>query len=179
MPRVREWWRRRSRRTKARLVFYPALLALLGGFLALTMVMPGRSHHGPLPVLDAAAEAGARALRADVAALSTGSERSERVPGSLGRSAAFVEDALRAAGHSVTRLPYDDDGTQVTNLEARLAARDARSEAEIVIVGAHYEARPARRAPTTMRAGSRPCSLSRARSPRHGAFVASSGSSRS
>ena len=54
MPPVLAWWRRRSRRAKARLVAYPALVGALGGFLAYAMVMPGRSHQGPLPALDVA-----------------------------------------------------------------------------------------------------------------------------
>ena len=51
MSGVLGWWRGRSRRTKDRLIFYPGLALLVGGFLAFTRVMPGRSHHGRLPSL--------------------------------------------------------------------------------------------------------------------------------
>ena len=132
------WWRRRSRRTKRRLVFYPALLGALAGFLGYTMVMPGHSHRGLLPPLDAAGEERAARLRADVAALvGERGDRSQRTPGSLERSGAVIEAAWRADGYPVTRLPYVSDGVTVANIEAVLAG-GARAN-EVVVVGAHYD----------------------------------------
>jgi hypothetical protein len=69
MPAVRRWWRTRSRRTRARLIFYPGVVLLAAGFLAFTMVMPGRSHHGPLEPLSARETELAGRLRSDVTAL--------------------------------------------------------------------------------------------------------------
>jgi Zn-dependent M28 family amino/carboxypeptidase len=132
------WWRRRSRGTRRRLVFYPGLLLAAGGFLAFAMVMPGRSHRGPLPALAPEGEALAARLRADVAILvGEDAERSQRTKGSLERSATLLEGALREGGLVVQRLPYASEGMTVMNLEATL---DGGTRArEIVVVGAHYD----------------------------------------
>ena len=115
------WWRRRSRGTRRRLVFYPGLLALAGGFLVFTMVMPGRSHHGALPALGPEGEVLAERLRADVTLLvGQDAERSQRTKGSLERSATLLEAALREEGLVVQRLPYVSDGVTVVNVEATL-----------------------------------------------------------
>lgn len=63
------WWRRRSRRAKARLVFYPGLVLLAVGFFAFTMVRPGQRQHGELPPLGEGGEALATRLRTDVTLL--------------------------------------------------------------------------------------------------------------
>jgi hypothetical protein len=136
------WWRRKSRRTKARLIVYPALLALTGGFLAFTMVMPGRSHRGAVPPLGPEGEALAKILRADVTALvgeggETGIDRSQRSPGTLDRAGQVIEGALKEHGYTVTRLPYSSDGVTVANLEAVLPG--AGKASEVVVVGAHYD----------------------------------------
>lgn len=135
---VNGWWRRRSRGTRRRLVFYPGLLALAGGFLVFTMVMPGRSHHGALPALGPEGEVLAERLRADVTLLvGQDAERSQRTKGSLERSATLLEAALRAEGLVVQRLPYVSDGVTVVNVEATLDG-GARAR-EIVVIGAHYD----------------------------------------
>ena len=145
------WWRRRSRGTKRRLVFYPVLAAVFAGFLAFMMAMPGRSHRGALAALDPEGERLAVRLRADVTALagadgaspavagarSTGGERSQRVPGSLERAAVMIEGAFREDGYVVTRLPYASDGATVANLEAVLAGGSLARE--VVVIGAHYD----------------------------------------
>lgn len=132
------WWRRRSRRAKARLLSYPSLVGALGGGLAYAMVMPGASHHGALPPLDARGRERAAALRADVVALAgRGPERSQRVAGTLERAEATIDAALRDAGYAVERMPYDSDGVRVANLEATL--RGGERADEIVVVGAHYD----------------------------------------
>ena len=138
MPGVFAWWQKRSRPAKRRLVFYPGLVALGGGFLAFTMVMPGRSHQGALPPLGPEGEADASRLRADVTRLvGDDVERSQRSNGTLERSAALLESALREDGLAVQRLPYASDAVTVTNLEATL---DGGTKAqEIVVVGAHYD----------------------------------------
>jgi len=132
------WWQKCSRRAKRRLVFYPGLLAIGGGFLAFTMVMPGRSHQGALPPLGPESEALASRLRADVTRLvGDDAERSQRSNGTLERSAALLESALREDGLAVQRLPYASDAMTVANLEATL---DGGTKArEIVVVGAHYD----------------------------------------
>jgi Zn-dependent M28 family amino/carboxypeptidase len=107
-------------------------------FLAFTMVMPGRSHRGPLPALSPEGERLAVRLRTDVAALvGEDIERSQRVAGSLERTAGRIESALRESGFAVTRLPYASDAVTVVNLEASLPG--GAKAREIVVVGAHYD----------------------------------------
>ncbi|HSO30865.1 MAG TPA: M20/M25/M40 family metallo-hydrolase [Labilithrix sp.] len=132
------WWRRRSRRAKGRLIFYPGLAALVGGFLAYAMVMPGRSHRGPLPALAPEGEALAARLRTDVTLLvGEDVERSQRAPGTLERTATLLASALREDGLAVQRLPYASDAVTVVNVEAVLDG-GARAR-EIVVFGAHYD----------------------------------------
>lgn len=138
---MRAWWRRRSRRTKARLVFYPSFVAALGGAAAWMIAMPGRSHRGPLPPLDAQETALRDALRADVLALAGAiGERNVDRRGTLAKSAAFLDEAFAAAGHAPRHVPYDVDGATVENLEAVLEG--AARPREIVVVGAHYDSAP-------------------------------------
>ena len=138
MLRVGEWWRRRSRNTKRRLVFYPAIVLGFGAFLAFTMLMPGRSHRGALPPLEAEQEKLATRLRADVTALVGASpERSQRLAGTLERGAGLIEKELQADGYAVTRLPYVSDGATIVNLEAVLAG--GALAREVVVIGAHYD----------------------------------------
>ena len=100
------WWRKRSRRAKGRLIFYPSLVSLAVAFFAFTMVMPGRSHHGGLPPLGIAGEARAARLRSDVTLLvGEDVERSQRAAGTLERTAGLIESALRETEYPVARLP--------------------------------------------------------------------------
>lgn len=138
MPAVRLWWRLRSRKTKARILFYSGLVVVVTSFLVYALAMPGRSYRGPFRELDAAGQRRALDLKSDVMALvGTGEERSQRVTGSLDHAAKLVEGAFQEAGHSVVRLPYDSDGVKVVNLEATLEGRT--KSGEVVVVGAHYD----------------------------------------
>jgi hypothetical protein len=132
------WWQRRSKNTKRRLIFYPGLLLLGGGFLAYAMSMPGRSHRGPLGALGPERERLSERLRADVVALvSERGDRSQGSPGTLDRASGTIESSLRDDGYAVSRLPYVSDGVTVANLEATLAG--GAKAREVVIVGAHYD----------------------------------------
>lgn len=138
MPRVIGWWRRRSRQARRRLIFYPSIALALGGFLAFTMIMPGRSHRGALPPLSADGEKLATRLRADVVALvGERGDRSQRTAGTFARATKVIEEAFRDDGYSVTRLPYDSEGVTVENLEVVLAG--SAKAREVVVVGAHYD----------------------------------------
>src|SRR4051812_48052809 len=118
MPLVLAWWQRSSRRTKGRLIFYPGVLLAAGGFLAFTMVMPGRSHRGPLPTLGPERERLADRVREDVTALvGERGDRSQRSPGTLDRASGMIEASFRDIGFAVTRLPFTSDGVTVANLE--------------------------------------------------------------
>jgi hypothetical protein len=127
------WWRRRSRRNKARLVVYPTVLGLVVSGVMFTTCMPGTSHRGPLPPFTDAERKLEAELRADVLALAGPGQRNDETPGSMERGAAFVESAFTSAGYAPKRLPFEG----VANVEATLAG-GARAK-EIVVVGAHYD----------------------------------------
>ncbi|HEY8077076.1 MAG TPA: M28 family peptidase [Labilithrix sp.] len=134
------WWRRRSRRAKARLAFYPSLAGLFAGSVAFSTCMPGTSHRGPLPPATDAERALVDELRADVVALAGPGARNAETRGSMERASAFVEGAFAAAGAVPKRLAYDAGGVTVANLEATVAGGARASE--IVVVGAHYDTAP-------------------------------------
>ena len=132
---MRAWWRRRSKRNKVRLILYPSILIFSGGSLLWMTRMPGESHRGALPPLTPAQIELRDRLRADVAAL--GGERNTEKPGTLAKPALFIEGAFRDSGYAPKRLPYDDEGISVDNLEGEITGSK-----EIVIVGAHYDSAP-------------------------------------
>jgi hypothetical protein len=132
---MRAWWRRRSRWGKARLILYPSILIFAVGSVLWMTQMPGSSHGGALPALTLPEVDLKERLRADVGAL--GGERNTAKPGTLAASASFLESAFRVAGYQPKRLPYDDEGISVDNLEVEI-----RGGSEIVIVGAHYDSAP-------------------------------------
>lgn len=135
---MRAWWRRRSKRNKIRLILYPSIVVGTFGSLFWMTRMPGKSHEGALPPLTAAQIELRDRLRSDLAAL--GGERCTERPETLDalrKSATFIEGAFRDAGYAPKRLPYDDDGTAVDNIEAEIAGGK-----EIVVIGAHYDSAP-------------------------------------
>src|SRR5689334_21028421 len=127
---------------RRRLIFYSSLVALISGALAWMMVMPGKSWRGPLPALSPE-EVGTRDhLQLDVLFLAGEAigERNTTIAGTLDRSAEMIEERFEKAGWPAKRLPYDDDGTSVVNLEA---VREGTSHKDhIVVVGAHYDSVP-------------------------------------
>jgi Zn-dependent M28 family amino/carboxypeptidase len=77
-------------------------------------------------------------LRAHVEALANGiGGRSHLIPGSLERSAQYIEGELRSFGYNPTRDSYTANGSAFDNVEAVL--RGSADPASIVIVGAHYD----------------------------------------
>lgn len=127
-------FRKLSARNKARLVFYPSLVAAPVLFLLFCTTMPGSSFRGPLPALDDAGHALASDLRKDVVALTATGQRNTSTPGTLARGAAMLDAAFASAGYAVKRLPYDADGVKVENLEATI-----EGASRVVVVGAHYD----------------------------------------
>ena len=108
------------------------------GLAYMSTVMPGHSHSGPLPALDAPSLQRQERVRRDVTALAdTIQDRSLRLPEHLEQAAQYVEREFRAAGYDVTYIPYTVRGVQVRNLVAE--KRGTTRADEIVMVGAHYD----------------------------------------
>jgi hypothetical protein len=135
---LRRWWGRRSRNAKRRLVFYPALGAIVGGFLYWTMAMPGQSFRGELSPMDDEQRLLALFLRREVTFLAGSiGERNTARKGSLDRAWERLEGELGDAGYQPKALRYSADGQTVANIEATREG-NTRSH-EIVVVGAHYD----------------------------------------
>lgn len=127
-----------SRGARSRLLLL-ALALVAWGF---TMIrMPGESFRGTLPALDDATRRLGAELRADVEHLAgTIGERSTLRPAGLAAAAAYLHEALAAAGCIVRREAYDVRGLSCDNIEGTVTGR-ARPE-EFLVVGAHYDAVP-------------------------------------
>ncbi|MBI5610235.1 MAG: M28 family peptidase [Deltaproteobacteria bacterium] len=132
----------RTRRILASALRIVAMLAasalLVLAWLGLMTCMPGSANPGPPPPLDQPGQVLREALRADVTYLAeTIGERSLRVPPQLQASADWLAQQLRAAGWTVTEIPYTCRGHTVRNLVAE--RRGTALPGEIVVLGAHYD----------------------------------------
>jgi len=103
--------------------------------------MPGKSHSGALPQLDAAQTALRDALQTDLEKLAGEiGERNVFKYENMNAAADFIETSFAEAGHEVTRQPYEADKRTFYNIQAELPGTDRRDE--IVVVGAHYDSVP-------------------------------------
>ncbi|MDX1632174.1 MAG: M20/M25/M40 family metallo-hydrolase [Thermoanaerobaculia bacterium] len=103
--------------------------------------MPGESHRGELPPLTGEEERTRDSLERYVRILAEEiGERNLWRPGSLDRTATFLEETLVDLGLPVDRQCFDSEDREVCNLEARVASLGASDE--IVVVGAHYDTVP-------------------------------------
>jgi hypothetical protein len=99
--------------------------------------MPGESHSGPLPALTAAQREVAAALERDVRALAEEiGERNVAHPAELARAASYIERAFASAGLAPRREEFAVQGVRCANVVAEISAE---SNAEVVVVGAHYD----------------------------------------
>jgi len=130
---MREWIRERA----GRIVLLVVLAALfLSPFLALRWMtsVPGKSWEGPLPPLSQVERDLAERLRGHVTAIASKPHNVGHATG-YAAAAAYIEQALTAAGYKVSRQAFDE-GLAV-NLEAVIAPRSA--SAPTLVVGAHYD----------------------------------------
>jgi len=100
--------------------------------------MPGHSHEGPLPVFTTSQTAIRDRLRRRVEFLAKAiGPRGIHSPGTMERTAAWLEGEFRAAGCEPRRRSFPARGAVVANVEAEIPGGD-RAE-EILVVGAHYD----------------------------------------
>jgi Zn-dependent M28 family amino/carboxypeptidase len=128
-----------SRRKRA--IRWAVLAGLLLGLplwlYSCMILMPGKSHRGPLAPLTPAEAALASDLRRDVVELSQViGERNVVKYAALRRAADYVEAGLRVAG-PVSRQTYEASRRDCDNLEVEI--RGSSAPGEIVVVGAHYD----------------------------------------
>jgi hypothetical protein len=101
--------------------------------------MPGESHTGRLPPITTPQSLLARDLEAIVRELAGPlAGRNQFRPRVLARCEDFLTAQLALTGATVTRQEYSSQGQRVANLEVELPGSSRR--AEIVIIGAHYDA---------------------------------------
>jgi hypothetical protein len=111
---------------------------LVGGIYFFYFHMPGKSHQGFIPPLNAREREITRQLREDVQKLAFEiGERHVQKPEALAAAATHLEASFLKTGYSVRRQTYQVDGVTCTNLEVEL--RGSHRPGEIIIVGAHYD----------------------------------------
>jgi hypothetical protein len=121
---------------RVRRALAPAVLVPFAAAVPFMILMPGRSHRGALPPLTAAQrelrdrlEAHVRRLAGEIGARNVGQ------PEALERSACWLEESLAGLGYAPGALRFRCEDREVRNVEAERRGRDA----ELVIVGAHYD----------------------------------------
>lgn len=125
-------------------LFAIIVVLLVYGYWSM-IVMPGRSHAGPLPPATPGQQALAENLRAWVTVLAdaTGGvgrvgNRSTFYPKRFAASAAWIHGQLSSFGYATIREYPVQRGAPVPNFEVEIPGTS--SSQEIVIVGAHYDA---------------------------------------
>ena len=128
-----------TRRAWIRLgVLFGTLGILSVGSYSCMVLMPGRSHSGPLPPLAPEESRLAATLRGDVETLAVRiGQRNHFFYDSLAAATDHVEKRLGETGLPVARHTYEIKGKPFHNLEAE--RKGSSKPEEIVIVGAHYD----------------------------------------
>jgi Zn-dependent M28 family amino/carboxypeptidase len=104
-----------------------------------TNQMPGKSFVGPLPAMAPEETELAAGLRRHVEKLAVEiGERNVQTYDELLQTSDYIATTLEKFGYTVTRLPYEAAGKQVTNLAAELPGSGPKAD-EILVVGAHYD----------------------------------------
>jgi hypothetical protein len=109
----------------------------VGGVLWMTSV-PGRSHEGPLPPLTPEQIQVAIRLREHVSAIAS-SPHNTAYPDELERTALYIEGALARIGYEVHRQSFRADRHDVRNIEAMIEPAAEGSDAQTLVIGAHYD----------------------------------------
>jgi Zn-dependent M28 family amino/carboxypeptidase len=100
------------------------------------LVVPGRSHVGPLPFATGEEKELAARLKQHVVAIASVPHNVKHYA-ALETAAQFIEGALERLGYAVNRQVFTVAGRRVRNIEVE---REAQSlEANTLVVGAHYD----------------------------------------
>lgn len=122
-----------------------ALVALVAALPGCSVLMPGDSFRGPLPIVSDVQRSVAEQLRADVETLATRiGERNAKHPAAYAAAEDFLGASLARAGYLPRwqRFASEEDGTtsERSNFEVELTGTTRRGE--IVLIGAHYDTYP-------------------------------------
>ncbi len=114
-----------------------ALVILLGGFFYINN-MPGDSHYGTIPPLNADETLLRDRLEQHVTVLAgTIGERTVWRYSALEAAASYIEETLQAMGYSVVTQAYTTEGKTVRNLVVEITG--SQQPDEIILIGAHYD----------------------------------------
>ena len=106
---------------------------------ALTAVMPGETHAGPLAPMTPKEEQVRAGLEGHVRALAGEiGPRNSAHPEGLVAAQEYISEVLRGTGQPVERQTFVVDGREYANIVVSLPGR--QRDAEVVVVGAHYDA---------------------------------------
>jgi len=97
--------------------------------------VPGHSHAGPLPPLDAGQRQIAANLEAHIRAIASKPHNIEH-PAALELAALHIENALTDLGYAIHRQPLGLDGSE-RNIE--VVIDPAKPTAQTLVIGAHYD----------------------------------------
>jgi hypothetical protein len=100
------------------------------------LVVPGRSHIGPLPPATGDEQDLAARLKSHVVAIA-GEPHNVKHYAALERSALHIERTLEGFGYTVNRQVFTVAGRAVRNIEVEHGAQSA--DAPSLVVGAHYD----------------------------------------
>jgi Zn-dependent M28 family amino/carboxypeptidase len=123
-----------------RAIGYPAVLLFAVALLWIVSIrVPGKTWSGPLPPLTAAEGRCRRERETQVQMLAgTIGERSERRMAAYDSAARYIEATFQRLGYTVTSQPHVARGRTYRNLEITIPGQ--RIPAEILLIGAHYDA---------------------------------------
>lgn len=122
-------------------VFLATQLGLVG-CVALSMIMPGKSHRGPLAPLTAEEVQLRDRLKAHIVKLAgeIGVRDLEFHPRATAAAIAYIHAEFEAAGYAVQEQTFPAFGKTAANLEVEL--KGAAHPEEILVVGGHYDSTP-------------------------------------
>lgn len=113
-----------------------AILAAAVGAYWYSVVVPGTSYGGALPLLSAEEAALSQRLRAHIAAIGA-REHNLDAYDELEKAALYIEGALEQYGYTPVLHVFPAAGKDVCNIEVVIEA--AGADPETVVVGAHYD----------------------------------------
>src|SRR5262245_8558646 len=122
------------------LLILPVLALAAAGYGALHYMtsVPGKPHRGPLPPLTGEEAALARSLEHHIATIAA-REHNVAHYEELEEVARYIEATLASFGYAVGRQEFFTDGKPVRNIEVAVEPAGPRADAEVIVVGAHYD----------------------------------------
>src|SRR5947209_8386912 len=114
------------------------LIAIAWGALHYMTGVPGTSHRGSLPPLTAEEAALAQSLKRHIATIAA-REHNLAHYDELEKVARYIEATLASFGYTIGRQEFLAAGKMVRNIDATIEPAAQNSDAQVIVVGAHYD----------------------------------------